>query len=91
MRYSKRLWVSLALLAVLASAGTVSLWVPLLACPSCSGAGKMTAMVSHPEAMGLGTSSSGRLMDVDCATCAGKARVTLYHRWRCEEPAPSSK
>ncbi|MBI3856338.1 MAG: hypothetical protein HY293_11680 [Planctomycetes bacterium] len=90
MRRSNLLLISLALLAVLATAAAISLGVPLAACPSCSGAGKLTVMESHPEAMGSG-SSLGKLIDVECSTCAGRARVTLYHRWRGEQPDPSGK
>jgi hypothetical protein len=90
VRRSTLLRISLALLAVLAIAGVISLVVPLAACPSCSGAGKITVMGSHPEAMGSGA-SSGKLVDIGCPSCDGKARVTLYHRWTWEQPVLSSR
>lgn len=90
MRHFTHLRIGVVLLAVFAIAGVISLCVPLAACPSCSGNGKITIMDSHPEAMGS-VASSGKLMDVGCTGCAGKARVTLYHRWTWEQPVLSSK
>ncbi|HVR87553.1 MAG TPA: hypothetical protein VMU54_24720 [Planctomycetota bacterium] len=91
MRHSRRLGIAFGLLAVLAIAGTITFLVPLLTCPSCSGAGRMTAMVSHPDAMGSERSSSRNLMDVRCATCDGKTRVSLYHGLMSGQPALSSR
>ncbi len=82
MRGSRRWWIGLTLLAVLIIAGAISVSVPLVACPSCSGAGKITVMGSHPEAMGSNASATGRLMEVGCPACEGKARMTLCQRWK---------
>jgi len=87
MRRKKVWWISLALLMVLTIAGAVSSRVPLLACPSCSGAGTITVMASHPEAMGSAMSPSGRLMEIGCPACDGTARVTLCRRFMGEPPA----
>lgn len=90
MRRSRRLWIALTLLTVLVIAGTISLCAPLIACSSCSGAGKITVLGSHPEAMGS-QSTTGTLIDVACPTCDGKARVTLYHKMMWVPPALSSR
>ena len=81
MRRSRLTWISLSLVSILVLAAGASLFVPLVDCPSCSGAGRITVMASHPDAMGSGTSSSGKLIEVECSTCDGKARMTLCHRW----------
>jgi len=77
----------LILLAVL----LIALLVPFVACSSCSGAGVITVMGSHPEAMGSGASTTGRLIEVECPTCDGKARVSVYQKLTWKPPAISRK
>lgn len=77
MRRSRVIWISLALLSVLSG---ITLFVPLAACPTCSGAGTLTVMGSHPDAMGSATSPSGKLIEIGCSTCDGKARMSLSQR-----------
>ena len=75
------------LLAVAVIAFVASLFVPVIACPSCSGSGSITVMESHPEAMG----STGSLTRIGCPSCVGKARVSLYHRSIGGQPDLSMK
>jgi len=79
MRRSNAKWLGVSLLTVLLISCAILLWAPLVACPGCSGTGKITVMASHPEAMGSGK-SAGSLVEVGCPTCNGKARVTLSLR-----------
>ena len=80
MRRLSRPWIISAVLGCLVIAVMVSLFVPLVACSSCSGAGKFSAMGSHPEAMGSGVSPAGKLIEIPCSVCDGKARLTLCQR-----------
>ena len=91
MQRLPRMWRNWTLVVVVVIAGTFSLFIPLSACSSCSGAGKVTAMQSHPEAMGSAVSGSGSLVDVQCPACDGKSRVTLYHKLTWEPAALSRK
>ena len=81
----------LILVGGLVVASAILLMVPLLSCPSCSGAGKITVMGSHPEAMGSPMSSTGKLVDVPCPSCGGAARLSLYHRWSSDPQSLSSR
>jgi len=85
MRRSGWWWITSALLAVL----LVALLVPLAACSSCSGAGVLMVMGSHPDAMGSGAATTGSLMDVACPGCGGKGRVSLYQKLTGELPVVS--
>jgi len=78
-------WITSALFAVL----LIALLVPLVACSSCSGAGVLLVMGSHPEAMGSEASTTGRLIDVTCPSCGGTARVSLYQKLTGEPPIVS--
>lgn len=75
MRRSKLWWVGLSLLVAL-FLGVV----PFLDCSSCSGTGRIQVMGSHPEAMGATESPTGRLADVPCPACDGRARLALYRK-----------
>ncbi len=86
-RLQKRLFALGSVVVIL----MMSFFAPLLACPQCLGAGKLTVMESHPEAMGSKRSSTGALTDVGCPECDGKTRVTLYHRVIWEPPTLSSR
>jgi hypothetical protein len=91
MRRLSRPWIISTVLGCLVLAGTISLFVPFVACSSCSGAGTISVMVSHPEAMGSEMSSTGKLIEVGCSTCDGKARVTLCRKLIGEPPALSKQ
>jgi hypothetical protein len=85
MNRPKRIAIVGGLLGI---AAAMLLLVPL-ACPACSGSGKITAMKSHPEAMAEQGSTTGALIDVDCPACEGTSRESLAHRWlTSERPQP---
>jgi hypothetical protein len=79
-----RLRLALALVAVVAIAGAVLSGAPLFECPGCSGAGKITVMGSHPEAMASAMSPTGKLIEVGCPRCKGTTRDSLLRRWTGE-------
>lgn len=75
MSHSIRYGIVGTLLAVV-----LLLSVPIVDCSSCSGAGTIKVMGSHPEAMGSEKSPTGVLQDVACPACDGNARVSLFRK-----------
>ena len=70
---------------ILLIVGTILLTVPFAPCPSCSGDGKITVMGSHPEAMGSPMTPTGKLVEVGCPSCDGRARLSLVPPSRAAE------
>lgn len=79
-----RLRGTLALVVAVAIAGAVLVFAPVFECAGCSGAGKITVMGSHPEAMASAVSPSGKLVELGCPRCAGTTRDSLLRRWTAE-------
>jgi hypothetical protein len=80
----RRFRVTLALVATAAIAGVLLVCAPLFECPGCSGAGSITVMGSHPEAMASTMLPSGKLIEVGCPRCDGMTRSSLLRRWTGE-------
>jgi hypothetical protein len=74
----------LALVTAAAIAGSFLVCAPLFECPGCSGAGKVTVMGSHLEAMASTMLPAGQLVEVGCPRCDGMARGSLLRRWTGE-------
>lgn len=91
MTRHRGLWILSIILGCLIIAATISFFLPLVGCSSCSGVGRISLMGSHPEAMGAEMSRTGRLIEVACSTCDGKGRMTLCHLWTGERPDLSEK